>query len=187
LAAFWDNFGKWQLEMIKNALMDAKLIPNTLTSRSLNDVPPAVIYQIFMNLDILRKPDILSIVHSFVPSTTAVTLPVDPPPPGIFLLAFDEDADSRRWARNHLKASKILVQDQLTGPYLMVLESIVDAVSAKRRTDISLSFSADVSVLWSGVSHILRILPSAYFVTVKARQLEIHRIVFGHLHDHGPR
>jgi SEN1 N terminal len=186
LTTFWADFNSWQLEMVRTTLKNAKLIPNT-SSRTLNDVPLPIVYQIFTNLDILTNPDIFSIIHSSMPSMPTVTLPIDPLPPGILLLAFDEDEKSRIWARSHLKASNILTNDQLTGPYFRVLESIVGAVSVKRDTDISFLFSSDLSVLWSGVSHVLRILPSEYFMTAKARQLEIHRLVFGHLHDHGPR
>jgi senataxin len=167
--------------------MDAKITSNLLPTRTLNDAPPAIVYHIFANIDILLTADILHIVHSCIPSTTTVTLSLDPLPPGILLLAFDEDSISRAWARSHLKAAEVFTSELLVGPYIEVLEKIINAISANRSSEIPPFFSADLSILWSGVCLVLRLLPSEYFATAKARQLEIHRIVLGHLHDNGPR
>lgn len=160
---------------------------SSTSNRNLNDAPQGLIHHIFTNIDVLLNPEILPIVRAFTPSTTTVSLPTDPPLPGILLLSFDDDENSRIWARNHLRASKGISKDQLIGPYLQALETINSAISANHGSPVPPSFSTDLTVLWSGVALVLRLLPSEYFSTAKARQLEIHRVVLGRLHDHGPR
>lgn len=186
-AAFWVDFGKWELGLVKAGLQEAKLTESSTSTRTLNDAPQALVYHILTNIDILLNPDVLPIVRNFTPLTSTVSLPVDPPPPGMLLLSLDDNENTRMWARAHLRASKGIAEDQLIGPYLQVLEIILNAVSVNRGSSVPPSLSTDLAVLWSGVALVLRLLPSAYFGTAKARQLEIHRIVLGHLHDHGPR
>jgi senataxin len=167
-------------------MRDKRLISTSTSSSTLSDIPPAVLCHVFTNLDVLLDPEILKTVRSTIPSSSSLMLPVDPYPPGLLLLAFDEDQSSRTWARSHLRVASQLAKDQLTGHYLKVLESVV-AVLSDQPPSLSFSFSKDQAVLWSGFGLMLRSIPSEYYATAHARRIEFNRIVLGHVHDIGPR
>ena len=166
-------------------MRDKRLI-STSKSSTLNDIPRAVLCHVFTNLDIFLNPEILKVVRSTIPASSSINLPVEPYPPGLLLLAFDEDQNSRTWARLHLRAASQLTKDQLAGHYLKVLESVA-AVLSNRPPTLSFPFSKDPGVIWSGFGLVLRSIPSEYYSTTHGRQLEFNRIVLGHLHDDGPR
>lgn len=171
-------------------MRDKRLISTSKSSSTLNDIPPAVLCHVFTNLDVLLDPEILKVVRSTIPTTSSLLLPVDPYPPayppGLLLLAFDENQNSRTWARSRLRAASQLTNDQLAGHYLKVLESIT-ALLSDQLPPLSFSFSKDQIVLWSGFGPMLRSIPSEYYATAHGRRLEFTRIVLGHVHDNGPR
>lgn len=167
-------------------MRDKRLISTSKSSSTLKDIPSAVLCHAFTNLDVLLNPEILKVIRSSIPTSSSVILPVDPYPPGILLLAFDEEQDSRTWARLHLRAAPQLTKDQLVGHYLKVLESVA-AVLSDKSPPLSFPFSKDLSVLWSGFGLMLRSIPSEYYTTTHGRRMEFNRIVLGHVHDNGPR
>jgi senataxin len=167
-------------------MRDKRLITTSRTSSTLNDIPPAVLCHAFTNLDVFLNPEILKVVRSTIPASSSVILPVDPCPPGLLLLAFDEDQGPRTWARSHLRVASQFTKDQLTGHYLKVLESVA-AVLSDQPSPLSFPFSQDPAVLWSGFGLMLRSIPSEYYKTAHGRRLEFNRIVLGHVHDNGPR
>lgn len=167
-------------------MRDKRLISTSKSSSTLCDIPPAVLCHIFTNLDILLNPEILEVVRSTIPAPSSILLPIDPYPPGLLLLAFDEDQHSRAWARSHLRTASQLTKDQLAGHYLKVLESVT-ALLSDQLPPLSFPFSKDQTVLWSGFGIMLRTIPSEYYPTAHGRRLELNRIVLGHVHDTGPR
>lgn len=167
-------------------MRDKRLISASKSSSTLNDIPPAVLCHLLTNLDVFLNPEILKVVHSAIPTSSSMMLPMDPCPPGILLLVFDKDENSRNWARSHLRVTSQLVKDQLCGDYLRVLESIA-AVLSDRQPTLSFPFSKDHAALWSGFGIVLRSIPSEYYTTAHGLQLEFNRIVLGHLHDNEPR
>jgi len=167
-------------------MRDKRLISTSKSASTLNDIPPAVLCHVFTNLDVFLNPEILKVIRSTIPSSSSILLPVDPCPPGLLLLAFDEDRNSRTWARLHLRASSQLTKDQLAGHYLQILESVA-AVLSDQPTSLSFPFSKDPAVLWSGFGLMLRSIPPEYYTTTHGRRLEFNRIVLGHVHDNGQR
>jgi len=167
-------------------MRDKRLISTSKSTSTLNDIPPAVLCHLFTNLDVFLNPEILKVIRSTIPSSSSILLPVDPYPPGLLLLAFDEDRNSRTWARLHLRAASQLTKDQLVGHYLQVLESVA-AVLSDQPTPLSFPFSTDPAVLWSGFGLMLRSIPPEYYTTTHGRRLEFNRIVLGHVHDNGQR
>lgn len=155
-------------------------------SSTLNDIPPPVLYHAFTNLDVFLNPDILKVIRSTIPTSPSILLPLDPYPPGLLLLAFDEDQNSRNWARLHLRVASQLTKDQLAGDYLKVLESVA-AVLSVQPPSLSFPFSDDPAVLWSSFGLMLRNIPPEYYTTPHGRRLEFNRIVLGHVHDNGQR
>ena len=167
-------------------MRDKRLISTSNSSSTLNDIPPPVLYHAFTNLDVFLNPEILEVVRSTIPASSSIILPVDPYPPGLLLLVFDEDQNSRNWARLHLRAASQLAKDQLTDHYLKILESVATVLS-NQLPSLSFPFSKDQTVLWSGLSLMLRSIPSEYYPTAHGRRLEFNRIVLGHVQDNGPR
>lgn len=167
-------------------MRDKRLISTSNSSSTLNDIPPAVLCHVFTNLDVFLNPEILKVVRSKIPASSSIMLPVDPYPPGLLLLVFDQDQNSRTWARSHLRVASQLAKDQLAGHYLKVLESAV-AVLSDRLPSLSFPFSKDQIILWSGFGLMLRSIPNEYYATAHGRQIEFNRIVLGHVHDNGPR
>lgn len=167
-------------------MRDKRLISASKSSSTLNDIPPAVLCHVFTNLDVFLDPEILKAIRSTIPASSSILLPVDPYPPGLLLLAFDEDQNVRTWARLHLRVASQLTKDQLAGHYLKVLESVA-AVLSDKLSPLSFPFSKDRAVLWSGFGPMLRSIPSEYYTTTHGRRLEFNQIVLGHVHDNGQR
>ena len=167
-------------------MRDNRLTSASKSSSTLSDIPPAVLCHVFTNLDVLLDPEILRVVRSTIPASSSIMLPVDPYPPGLLLLVFDEEQNSRTWARLHLRVASQLTKDQLCGHYLKVLESVA-AVLSNQPPPLSFPFSKDPGVLWSGFGLMLRSIPPEYYTTTHGRRLEFNRIVLGRVHDNGPR
>ena len=167
-------------------MRDKRLISTSKSSSTLSNLPPAVLCHVFTNLDVFLNAEILKVIRSTIPASSSTLLPVDPYPAGLLLLAFDDDQDSRTWARLHLRVASQLTKDQLVGHYLKVLESVT-AVLSDRPPPLSFPFSKDPSALWSGFGLMLRTIPSEYYSTPCGRRLEFNRIVLGHVHDNGQR
>lgn len=167
-------------------MRDKRLISTSKSPSALNDIPPAVLCHVFTNLDVFLNPEILKVIRSTIPASSSVLLPIDPYPPGLLLLAFDDNQNSRTWARLHLRVAPQLTKDQLTGHYLKVLESVAAALS-DHPPPLSFPFSKDPAVLWSGFGLMLRSIPSEYYKTTHGRRLEFNQIVLGHVHDNGQR
>ena len=167
-------------------MRDKRLVSTSKSSSTLKDIPTAVLYHVFTNLGVLLNPEILKVIRSTIPASSSTLLPSDPYPPGLLLLAFDEDESSRTWARLHLRTAPQLTKDQLAGDYLKVFESVA-AVLSDQPSSLPFSFSKDPTVLWSGFGLMLRSIPSEYYTTTHGRRLEFNRIVLGHVHDNGQR
>ena len=167
-------------------MRDNRLITTSKSPSSLNDIPPAVVCHVLTNLDVFLDPEVLKAVRSTIPASPSTILPVDPYPPGLLLLTFDENQNPRTWARSHLRMASQLTKDQITGHYLKVLESVA-AVLSNKPPPLSFPFTKDPAVLWSGFGLMLRSIPSEYYATAHGRRLELNRIVLGHIHDNGSR
>jgi senataxin len=186
LSNFWTDFANWEKTIILACMKDKRLISASKSSSTLSDIPPAVLCHVFTSLDVFLNPEILKVVRSTIPVSPSIILPIDPYPPGLLLLAFDEEENSRTWARIHLRVAPQLTKDQLTGHYLKALESVAAALS-DQPPPLSFPFSKDPAVLWSGFGLMLRSIPPEYYTTVHGRRLEFNRIVLGHVHDNGQR
>jgi len=183
---FWADFGNWEKTIILACMRDKRLASTSKSSSTLNDIPTAVLYHTFTNLDVFLNPEILKVIRSTIPASSSTLLPLDPYPPGLLLLAFDEDRNSRTWAQSHLRKAPQLTKDQLAGHYLKVFESVA-AVLSDQPPSLSFPFSKDSTVLWSGFGLMLRSIPPEYYTTTHGRRLEFNRIVLGHVHDNGQR
>ena len=183
---FWANFADWEKTIILACMRDKRLISTSKSSSTLTDIPPPVLCHVFTNLDVFITPEILKAIRSTIPASPSVLLPLDPYPPGLLLLAFDEDQNPRTWARLHLRVASQLTKDQLTGHYLKVFESVA-AVLSDQPPSLSFPFSKDPAVLWSGFGIMLRSIPPEYYKTAHGRRLEFNRVVLGHVHDNGQR
>ena len=186
MSNFWENFASWEKTIILASMRDKRLISTSKSSSTLADLPPPVLCHVFTSLDVFLNPEILKVIRSTIPASSSILLPVDPCPPGLLLLSFDEDQNSRTWARLHLRVASQLTKDQLTGHYLKILESVA-AVLSDQSPALSFPFSKDSAILWSGFGLTLRSIPSEYYATAHARQLEFNRIILGHVHDNGQR
>ena len=186
MSNFWEDFANWEKTIILACMRDKRLTSTSKSSSGLNDLPAAVLCHVFTNLDVFLDAEILTVIRSTIPASSSTLLPVDPYPAGLLLLAFDDNQNSRTWARSHLRVASQLTKDQLIGHYLKVLESVA-AVLSDKTPPLSFPFSKDPAVLWSGLGLMLRSIPSEYYTTTHGRQLEFNRIVLGHVHDNGQR
>jgi hypothetical protein len=166
-------------------MRDKRLVSSPKSSSALNDIPSAVLCHFFTNIDVFMNSEILRVICSTIPPSSSMMLPVDPYPPGLLLLAFGEEQNSRTWARSHLRAASQLTKDQLGGHYLRVLESVT-AFLSNQPPPLPFPFSKDLGVLWSGFGLMLRSIPSEHYTTSHGRRLEFNRVVLGRVHDNGP-
>lgn len=177
---------------------------------SFSNVPPAVIYHMVSNLDILEDHRILSIIRACPPSDSLPGWPTDPPPPGILILTMDEKVGVQQWAKNIISKCKIvpIPKEKFVGAYSITMDVVAHAVSIGAQvknnsatiagptnnttivapgTFSSFSYSTDPVNLWSGFCSFLRLVPSELLTSSVHRNVDLRRLVTGHLHDTGPR
>jgi senataxin len=215
LESFYSSFNKWELSLVINALSRAGLTSGTANHNShvtLSNVPPAVVYHMVCNLDILQDTRILSIIHAYPPSDSLPGWPSDPPPAGILILTVDENAEVRQWAKNQISKCKIvpIPKEKLVGAYSIAMDAVAHAVSSRTQVSNShisatmadglgrtlatkagalgsFSYATDPVDLWSGFSAFLRLVPPELLTSSSHHNTDLRRLVTGHLHDTGPR
>jgi senataxin len=198
--------------MVISALSHAGFSPNISDNDpqlTLSNAPSAVVYHMVCNLQILQDSRILSIIRAHSPSDLLPGWPVDPPPAGMLILLVDENPRVRQWAKNQASKCKIvpIPKEKFVGPYAVALEAIAHAVSAG--TDLSssatlavptnntaiatsnafriFSYTTDPADLWSGFCAFLRLIPPKLLTSSTNHNVDLRRLVTGHLHDTGPR
>lgn len=196
--------------MVLATLSRAGISPSMQASEpqiTLSSAPPAIVYNMVCNLQILRDPRILSIIRGCSPPDPLPGWPADPPPAGILILMLDEVGEVRHWAKSQALKCKIVPMSRatFTGAYITAMDVIAHAVSAGTRSTISLnsappvtlneadgvfntfSFASDPVDLWSGFCAFLRLVPPEMLTSSADHNSDLRRVVTGHLHDTGPR
>lgn len=169
------------------------LSSSRLASRTSQEVPQPVSYHIVSNMRVFRDPRVLPLIRACPPTST---WPLDPPPPGLFVLLMDESSAVRQWAKAQIiKSTQVpMLEHQFVSGHESALQAVISALSLSREGEgttttystILNSSSSDSSELWAGFSQFLRYLPTE--VLAKSSEgIGCRRIVTGHLHDIGRR
>lgn len=194
LRSFYNNFDDWELSVVVEALVrfGIDLHSSRFASRTSQEVPQPVSYHIVSNMRIFRDPRVLPLIRACPPTST---WPLDPPPPGLFVLLMDESSSVRQWAKAQIiKSTQVpMLEHQFVSGHESALQAVINALSLSREGEgtttttystIPNSLSSDSSELWAGFSHFLRYLPTE--VLAKSSEgIGCRRIVTGHLHDIG--
>lgn len=173
-----------------------------IDSSALGGVPPGIIYHTVSNLRVLRDLDVLALVRSR-PSTSS--WPMDVPPPGLFVLMFDESQAVRQWAKSFVTAcSEIpMAEDHFVTGHQIALRAIFNLIAktTSQRNPVELpvpsmegetfpvdsfSLTSDPNEIWVGFCQVLRRLPTETMLRLYGGA-DCRRVVTGHLHDRGPR
>ncbi|EGN98396.1 hypothetical protein SERLA73DRAFT_109860 [Serpula lacrymans var. lacrymans S7.3] len=206
---FYESFDAWELSMVIDALSRAGVnVQAPSNSHSLDRVPSTITYRMVSNMHILRDKRVLPLIRSCPPT---LGWPTDPPPPGLFPLMVDESAEVRQWAKN--QASKCKNVPILKDHFVPAHEIALDAVAGAFTSNInsresqngsvniipssltsstssmnlqSFPYASNASDLWPGFCAILRLIPSDLLVSSSHRNIDLRRIITGHLHDVGP-
>jgi senataxin len=198
--------------MVISALSRAGIVsnvPNDHPQYSLSNAPSAVVYHIVCNLHIMRDPHILSIIHGHPPSDLLPGWPTDPPPAGMLILLVDESPQVRQWAKGQVSKCKIvpIPREKFVGGFAVAIDTISHAVSAYTRIHgfckpaavtatldntvsaacSTFSYVSDPVDLWSGFCAFLRLIPPELLTSSSHHNVDLRRLVTGHLHDTGPR
>lgn len=196
--------------MVLKALNHAGLSSDTANSTiTLSNAPSAVVYHMVSNLLILKDPRILKLFHTRLNPDSLFDWPSDPPPPGLLLLALDENEGVRRWAKAQVLRCKIIpiAKDKFSKPYLCATSAITHAVSKgsqvngtilsgsatpvlddDARAFANFTFTSDSAELWSGFIAFIRLVPTEILAHNNTnRNINIGHTIAGHLHDTGPR
>lgn len=199
--------------MVINALSHAGItsgIANNNPQPALSNVPPAVVYHMVSNLDILQDTRILSIIHTYPLSDSLPGWPTDPPPPGILILTMDEKAEVQQWAKSIISNCRVvpIPKEKFVGAYSIAMDAVAHAISTGTQTrnnsamvTSSLNstiimapgifrnfpYSRDSANLWSGFCAFLRLVPPEMLTSNAHHNVDLRRLVTGHLHDTGPR
>jgi len=99
LKSFYHTFEQWELAMVIQDLINAKILDQP-SSKTLSDVHPAVVYRMVCNWTIFSDPRILSAIHASFLTKPIPGWPGDPLPPGIFVLLLSDNSSVRKWAGN---------------------------------------------------------------------------------------
>jgi senataxin len=196
LRDFYDSFEQWELESVALDLAKANMFDQpSSSSRTLSDVPSAVVYRMVSNWTVFKDPRIQSIIHALPPVKPLLGWPTDPMPPGIFILLMHDNPKIREWAYSQtLKCDVVpMPNDQFVGSYIKAIEGIGRALTSTSTTqrplveDSALSFASDLNELWHGLFYVLRHTPIEAVKSNAQQNVDLRRIVIGHVHDTGPR
>ncbi|KAG2101040.1 SEN1 N terminal-domain-containing protein [Suillus discolor] len=189
LRSFYSKFDDWELSVVVEALVRTG-IDLSSSSQTPQEVPQPLLYHMVSNMRIFRDPRVLPLIRACPPISI---WPLDPPPPGLFVLVIDESSAVRQWAKSQItKSTQVpMLEHQFVAGHELALQAVTRALTLSREgegttTDsvISNSFSSDSSELWAGFSHILRHLPTEVLAK-PSEEIGYRRIVTGHLHDIG--
>lgn len=214
LKGFYNSFNEWELNMVISALSRAG-ITSTISNKPqlpLSNAPSPVVYHMVCNLQILRDPRILSIIHAHPPSDLLPGWPTDPPPAGMLILLMDKHVQVRQWAKNQISKCKVvpIPKEKFVGPYTVAMDIIARAVSVSTQINglsnltapavtlngvinttgssfNAFSYATDPVDLWSGFCAFLRLIPPELLTSSTHLNIDLRRLVTGHLHDTGPR
>ncbi|KAG2155818.1 SEN1 N terminal-domain-containing protein [Suillus bovinus] len=189
LKSFYSKFDDWELSVVVEALVRTGI--DLYSSRPACRTPPQpLLYHIVSNMRVFRDPRVLPLIRACPPIST---WPLDPPPPGLFVLVMDESSAVRHWAKAQItKSTQVpMLEHQFVAGHELALQAVTRALTLSREgevttTDsiISNSFSSDSSELWAGFSQILRHIPTEVLAK-SSGGIGYRRIVTGHLHDIG--
>ncbi|KAG1818441.1 SEN1 N terminal-domain-containing protein [Suillus subaureus] len=192
LRSFYSKFDDWELSVVVEALVrfGIDLSSSRLASRTPQEVPQPLLYHMVSNMRVFRDPRVLSLIRSCPPIST---WPLDPPPPGLFVLVMDESPAVRQWAKAQIiKSTQVpMIEHQFVAGHELALQDVISALTLSREGEATMtdsailpSFSSDPSELWAGFSQILRHLPIE-ILTKSSKGIGYRRMVTGHLHDVG--
>lgn len=198
LSGFFQSFEEWELTSVLDDLGQAGLHPVDSAAHNLVDVPPALVYRMVSNWKIFTDPRILIIIRTYTPPGPLETWPLDPLPPGMFVLLMDASANVRQWAKSHASRCQVIPMssESFIGSYHLALGAIAEALEQEFPPSMSGGI-ADWSLtiyfallpvdLWAGFLSVLRLIPINPQTAGSPQNVTIRRIVTGHLHDVGSR
>ena len=195
---FWKSFEEWEVQSIANALSRMGITPDSM--KSLDDVPPTLVYYMFSRATIFGNPFLLQIIAKPC-RLESPTWPMDPLPPGYILLALHEENHVREWSLRHLEQARSspkhagMSRDQLRLAHKTFLIILLQRLSGDFPNDESYQyldiakaiastfpFSSSLEDIWKSVLPISRVL-SEEVITY----FGLHRTILVHLHDVEPR
>lgn len=201
LQKFYKSYDDWELKFVKDGLASAGISGNSRNNLSaFRTVQPGVIYHAVSNLHVLRDPDILALIRS---RPSVASWPTDVPPPGLFILMFDESQDVRQWSRSFATACSEIPMAEchfVTG-HELALRTVFSLIAKTTNqhnlvalhtplveADIGFSFPStlDPSEIWVGFCQVLRQIPTEVILRLYDG-VNCRRVVTGHLHHVGPR
>ncbi|KAF9049605.1 hypothetical protein BDZ89DRAFT_1057486 [Hymenopellis radicata] len=166
------------------------------STKSLSDVPSAVVYRMLANFGVFQDERILSIIDKYPPSVP-VHWPLDILPAGMLLLLLHRNPLVREWATKQAAKCTIvpIPNEAFNGPYSEVLKVIAFIYSPPSTTTIpsmaNLShlrafFVTEPILLWSSFLPLLKLIPPESLVSGTFQHVDIRRVLVAHLHDTGP-
>ena len=171
---------------------EAQQAAETLANANLADAQSAAVYLMLSKLASFKNPEILRILPSLTQRKGDDYWPLDPPPAGLFLLGLHEDDVIRSWSRTILLKGTVSSLDNFTANHEAILGIVMDKLSPGDQKDpptklvkellATFPFASAPDNIWSLLSVIIRIAPAEVIQSMK-----VHRLVFAHLHDDGPR
>ncbi|KAI0632099.1 SEN1 N terminal-domain-containing protein [Trametes polyzona] len=195
LRNFYDNFHEFLANTAVDALAEKGFLSTDPTSsdRTLAEAPPAVSFLVLTYLSMLRDSRIVGLLHSYCPRSQPKSWPTDIPPPALLALLFDESPEVRSWAQKQSTLCEVapIPTENFLPDHTTVLRAAVDSVTSARSLSDSLgpgyklSLVSDVPSLWTGFTTHLRFVPVELLTASKSFDVDIRRIVMGHLHDTG--
>ncbi|THH12551.1 hypothetical protein EW146_g7587 [Bondarzewia mesenterica] len=205
---FFSNFNEWELGVVFDALISGP--SSSHTKKDPLSVMSVALYHCVDNLHIVGDERILSRIGSRIPPSSFADWPSGPPPPGLLYLLVHEDENLRRWAKSQISLCQPMIisdsKDVALANYITAFQTAIFALgpdseertSNTRRSskqpyrDLAIGadtfpFTKDPAVLWSGFSNALRFFPQEFLKPGKYTDVDIRRIIAGHLHDVGPQ
>lgn len=200
---FIKNVEDKELEFVLKDVLGAGFRPGSIFDQqmTLAKLPSATVYRMVSNWTIFCDSRIQSILHIYAPSNCSTGWPIDPLPPGMFVLLVVANPLLRTWASSHASSSPLITPDKFRDSHINALGVLAHAIHASRsgpdesslatptpqnslNTQLTFAGSSD---LWSGFYSALRLIPPEFLISTSRQRINIGHIVTSHLHDQGPR
>ncbi|KAF5360948.1 hypothetical protein D9756_004803 [Leucocoprinus leucothites] len=192
LDGFWESYDVWEVNQILGELSRLGVTPanaNT-THMSLSGVPSPVVLRVVSNWAAFSDARIQAVLHSFASNSVFQDWPTALIPPGILVLVMEHTPAIRQWASAQASRypSSPLPAENFTNGHMHALEAIIHGLMARDSSSaaseqLPFRFAADSFDLWAGFSTALRFIPVEFLKANNRCELDVRRVVSGHLSD----
>ena len=157
ITKFWNAFEDWEAQAAIDAIKRVGVSQES--SKSLGDVPPAILYHLLSKANSFTFTFVLDIIaiRQFELPSNVSSWPTTPPA-GVLLLALHESSEIRGWVNKHWDLSSEMDAAAMVGQHKYAIRLILERLSRTQSTITFPFLQSDIEI-WSNMESIISCLP----------------------------